>query len=169
MAISPSTTGLLEQSQVRHTLWRISNHLSLTGAGGNLASGRWHTAGHRIVYLAESPAGAMLEILVHRELDETELPAFYTLLKVVAPAQLAVELLDCSAVTEWEENFELTRGIGDEWLRSLRTPLARVPSAVMPDTWNYILNPVHEEARLREIAVTRQVRFDPRLLRKVNP
>jgi RES domain-containing protein len=46
-------------------LWRISRHRELSGTGGLRASGRWHHAGHRIVYLAESPAGALLEVCAH--------------------------------------------------------------------------------------------------------
>ena len=47
-------------------LWRISNYADLSGAGdGLLAAGRWHTRGRRIVYLADHPASALLEMLVH--------------------------------------------------------------------------------------------------------
>ncbi|MGH7819352.1 MAG: RES family NAD+ phosphorylase, partial [Candidatus Binatia bacterium] len=45
------------------TLWRISNHSELKGIGGLRASGRWHTAGRPIVYLAEHPALCLLEVL----------------------------------------------------------------------------------------------------------
>jgi len=45
-------------------LWRISNYADLSGAGGLQAAGRWHTRGKRIVYLADHPASALLEMLV---------------------------------------------------------------------------------------------------------
>ena len=54
-------------------LWRISNHLSLAGEGGLRASGRWYSRGRRIVYCAQSPAAALLEILVHFEIDVSDL------------------------------------------------------------------------------------------------
>jgi len=47
-------------------LWRISNYADLSGGGGLQAAGRWHTRGKRIVYLADHPASAVLEMLVHR-------------------------------------------------------------------------------------------------------
>ncbi|MGB9409097.1 MAG: RES family NAD+ phosphorylase, partial [Terracidiphilus sp.] len=47
------------------TLWRISNYVDLSGEGGLTASARWHTKGKPVVYLADSPAGAMLERIVH--------------------------------------------------------------------------------------------------------
>lgn len=58
-------------------LWRISNHLSLAGKGGSRASGRWHTRGRRVVYCAENAAAALLEILVHFEIEIRDLPVRY--------------------------------------------------------------------------------------------
>jgi RES domain-containing protein len=46
-------------------LWRISNYADLSGAGGLRAAGRWHSQGKRIVYLADHPSSALLEMLVH--------------------------------------------------------------------------------------------------------
>ena len=60
-------------------LWRISNHNSLSGVGGLRYGARWHTSGSRIVYLAETPAGALIEIFVHLELKESDLPRCYSL------------------------------------------------------------------------------------------
>ena len=45
--------------------WRISDYPDLNGEGGRKAGARWHTAGSRIVYLAESPMAALVETLVH--------------------------------------------------------------------------------------------------------
>jgi RES domain-containing protein len=59
----------------------------------------------------------------------------------------------------------MTRRIGDEWLASLETPLARVPSAIMPRTWNYLLNPEHPGAKQVQIAEVIKERFDNRLFR----
>jgi RES domain-containing protein len=55
-------------------LWRISNHALLAGDGGLRVSGRWHTRGKRVVYCAENPAAALLEILVHFEIEIGDLP-----------------------------------------------------------------------------------------------
>ncbi len=48
--------------------------------------------------------------------------------------------------TEAGESAEFTRNIGDAWLAGRKTALARVPSAIVPRTWNYLLNPEHPEA-----------------------
>lgn len=55
-------------------LWRITNHTTLNGEGGRRYAARWHTAGSHTVYLAASPPGALLEILLHLELSEWKLP-----------------------------------------------------------------------------------------------
>ena len=48
-------------------LWRISNYADLSGIGGLKAAGRWHSQGRRIVYLADHPSSALLEMLVHMD------------------------------------------------------------------------------------------------------
>jgi RES domain-containing protein len=152
---------------LKTTLWRISNYLDLSGEGGRRASARWHTEGRQIVYLAESPAGAMLERIVHLmdRNEEGDLPRIYQLLKVSVPDECAAKSLDVIAHVDWREHPELTRPIGDVWLASFETPLARVPSAIAPHTWNYLLNPEHPGAKQVQIAEATKERFDNRFFR----
>jgi RES domain-containing protein len=146
-------------------LWRISNHNSLSGEGGLKYAARWHNAGSRIVYLAESPAGAMIEVLVHLELEEEELPRSYTLLKVEVPEGIAIEKIDVPAGEAWKSDLDLSRRLGDQWLRGRRTALAQVPSVILPHTRNYILNPLHRDAEQITVAGVSRAAFDPRLLK----
>lgn len=146
-------------------LWRISNHLSLAGDGGLRASGRWHTRGRRIVYCSQSPAAALLEILAHFEIDVRDLPARYRLLKLRAPDDLSVEdvtLQDFAA--DWVERTDVTRAIGDRWLERSRSPLLTVPSAVVPETFNVLLNPTHSDAKRIAVMYVSAHTIDPRLL-----
>src|SRR5712691_9167774 len=100
-------------------LWRISNHATLNGRGGLYASGRWHTEGRPIVYLAESPAGALVEVLVHLELDPARLPKSYRLLKAEAPDHLTIKTITRTALPRsWTTDQIATRTVGDEWLAS---------------------------------------------------
>jgi RES domain-containing protein len=147
-------------------LWRISNHVSLAGDGGMRASGRWHTRGHRVVYCSESPAAALLEILVHFEIDVRDLPTRYRLLKLQAPDDLVVEeAATADLPTDWIERTDLTRATGDRWLQAGRSPLLRVPSAVVPETFNVLLNPGHEHARQVAVVKVSEHPIDPRFLR----
>ncbi|HXR37449.1 MAG TPA: RES family NAD+ phosphorylase [Terracidiphilus sp.] len=146
-------------------LWRISNYIDLGGWGGKKFSSRWTSLGRRVIYFAESPTAALVETLVHLEVESEDTPDFYTLLKIVVPDDLAIHPLDPPAGSEWKQDLKLTRRMGDAWLVSLETPLARVPSAIAPCTWNYLLNPEHPDAKQVQIAEVIKERFDNRLFR----
>jgi RES domain-containing protein len=150
-------------------LWRISEYPDLRGEGGRLGSARWHTAGRPVVYLAESPAGAMLERIVHLlNMDEDgkgDLPPGYNLIQVSVPDELPAKPLNTLARVDWKERQEFTQQIGNVWLASHESALARVPSAIIPRTWNYLLNPQHKDSVRIEIVEVIRERFDNRLFR----
>ena len=143
-------------------LWRISEHANLDGAGGLLAPGRWHRIGEPIVYMAESSALALLEIMVH--INKTRLPPPYQLLEIGAPDELAI--------VEWPVDHdasdkELTADWGAAFLRSSTSAaLARVPSSVAPESWNYLLNPLHPHAQRITIAAAGRWPWDARLFER---
>jgi len=146
------------------TVWRISNHETLDGSGGLRASGRWHTRGRRIVYCAPNPAAALLEVLVHAEIDLEDLPASYRYLEIEIPAATPRETLDPAALPSgWQSRLDLTRAAGDAWLDSLRTPVLIVPSVIVPETGNVLLNPSHPEAAGVSIRRVHTHPLDPRL------
>jgi RES domain-containing protein len=147
------------------TLWRISDHADLNGFGGRKFSSRWTSLGRLVVYMAESPAGALLEVLVHVELEEDELPDEYQLLQISVPDDLNIRALDDPLPPDWRERQRVTQRIGDHWLVSRETPLARVPSAIAPHTRNYLLNPEHPDAKQVQIVEVIKERFDNRLFR----
>ena len=133
-------------------LWRISVFIDLSGRGGLLASGRWHQAGRAVVYLAESPAAAMLEVLVHLEIDAEDIPDNLRLLRVDMPDNVSIR--QASPLPEqWEEHVEQTRTLGGSWLAEGSSLLLAVPSAIMPHTTNYLFNPLHPEADQANVSV----------------
>jgi RES domain-containing protein len=130
----------------------------LDGAGGLAVQGRWHSKGRPIVYLADSSALAMLEMLVHLEVET--LPPPFQLLKVSAPDDLAND--------KWPKRRdprepEATRAWGDAWLEAGATPLARVPSVVVPNGVNWLLNPGHPDAAKLRIEGSSRWPWDKRL------
>lgn len=141
-------------------LWRISEHPALDGAGGLLVAGRWHSKGRRVVYLAESSALAMLEVLVHLEVATVAPP--FQLLRITGPDGLdfqvpppALALADEAATRAW----------GDAWLARGDSALAKVPSKVAPMAANWLLNPAHEAAPLFKVEAASRQPWDPRLFR----
>jgi RES domain-containing protein len=146
-------------------LWRISNHASLSGDGGLLASARWHSRGKRIVYLADHPASALLEVIVHLEVKAEDMPDGFQLLKIDGPDDLAVDQPDPAELpADWRGRVSLTQRIGDVWLNQGVTSLLRVPSAIVPETNNYLLNPAHPDAARIVVASALRAAFDARLM-----
>jgi RES domain-containing protein len=147
-------------------LWRISNYADLHGIGGLKASARWHTRGHRIVYLSSTPASALLEILVHLEIEEEQLPRSYRLLEIQVPDDVAIERVEDWAKLPkgWPKKLSVTRALGDQWLDRNSSALLQVPSALVPHTSNFLLNPLNKDAeRIMIISVSRE-HLDRRLL-----
>ena len=143
--------------------WRISNYVDLSGSGGVRAGGRWHSRGKRIVYLADHPAGAVLEMLVH--MDRDLLPATYRLLRVIVPETIAIEAVGADALSsDWTNQPAMTREIGDQWLDRCSSALLQVPSVIVPRARNFLLNPAHPDAAAIVVVEVIHVPFDPRLL-----
>jgi RES domain-containing protein len=142
-------------------LWRISRHRELNGRGGVFFAGRWHHAGVPVIYLAESPAGALIETCVH--LSANDVPPSFTLLKILGP-DLAFDEIEIAGLDhDWPASVETTRDLGSAWLERRSTALLRVPSALVPETANYLLNPTHADAGLFQIKSSFVYPFDARL------
>jgi RES domain-containing protein len=147
-------------------LWRISDFVDLSGQGGLLASARWHSRGRRVVYLADHPASALLEVLVHLEVDPAELPDVFQLLAVDLPDGIASETVQpIELATGWTQDFAITRAAGDRWLAEGKTAILHVPSAIVPACFNCLLNPAHRDASEISIAEITRAPFDARLLK----
>lgn len=146
--------------------WRISNHADLSGVGGLRAAARWHNRGRPIVYLAESPPGALIEILVHLEFSSpASLPRGYRLLAVETDDDIPIA--DHPALpADWASRADQTRAIGDNWLAHGATALFRAPSAIMPCVYNILLNPLHPDAAKIRITGAWEAPFDARLFKK---
>jgi RES domain-containing protein len=133
---------------------------------GLRVSGRWHTRGGRIVYCAPNPATALLEVLVHAEIDFEDIPPTLRYLEIEVPDAIQAGTLDDGALaTAGRKNLNETRQLGDEWLRAGQTALLSVPSVIVPVTWNILINPLHPDSRQIRIARIHGHVIDPRLPR----
>lgn len=142
-------------------LWRISAYSDLSGTGGERVSGRWHLAGRPVVYTAASPAGAMLEIMVHLEIDREDLPETMQLLRIELP-EGASQAPVPSLPEGWQSDTGQTRTVGNSFLDGCGALLLPVPSAIMPFTNNFLFNPRHPDA-LKATVTLVQFKPDPRL------
>lgn len=118
------------------------------------------------MYTAEHPALALLETLVHLEIESLAgLPSHYRLLCIEAPDDLLRETVSDALLGKgWRTDFARTRAIGDAWLRGGAAALLSVPSAVAPNSRNWLVNPSHRDAEKLAIAWAAMVPFDERLV-----
>ena len=145
-------------------LWRVSNYQSLDGAGGLYVSGRWHTKGQPVVYCTLNPATALLESLIHMEIDSEDRPEHFHVLRIEGLDTLSIENIDADSLPpKWPEDMAFTQSIGDRWLSARRSLLLKVPSVLVPETWNVLVNPRHAEASLLKIITVYEHAFAPRL------
>ena len=136
--------------------WRVCRapFADLSGEGARRYGGRWNSPGLPMVYTAEHPALAVLELRVHLDLPLDLIPEDYVLLRISLPDEPP------DHITRIPEN---PRATGDAWLREARTAILRVPSILVPEATNLLLNPRHPRAA--EAIPIRQTpfHFDPRL------
>ncbi|XKH61176.1 RES family NAD+ phosphorylase [Halomonas sediminis] len=144
-------------------LWRISNHTDLSGIGGTITAGRWHHKGQPVVYLADSPATALLEVLVNFEMSIDELPDRFTLLRVELPPTTSEASIYNDLPEIWHQQQHLTRSLGTNWLNESSSLLLKVPTVIVPHNCNYLFNPRHPEASLAALSVE-QFPLDSRLM-----
>jgi RES domain-containing protein len=142
-------------------LWRISNYADLSGRGGLFTAARWNQLNTPIVYCADHPASALLEILVNS--DPENWPDFFQLLEIEAPDDIPV--VEPNLPSDWRQDLELTREVGTRFISESSGVLMRVPSAILPFCFKYLLNPNLAEAAGVRIARVSRHPIDQRLLR----
>jgi RES domain-containing protein len=150
-----------------HGLWRLYRAKygpGLDGIGGTFADGRWHNRGDRVVYFGASAAIAVLERLAHTDADL--LPDDLRLARFEYPdAVPVIRIEEISALpASWMQDESATRGIARPWWRERSSCLCKVPSAILPEETNVLLNAQHPDAGSLLLVEERPFRFDPRLL-----
>lgn len=151
-------------------LYRISKRefSAIDGIGGLFYSGRWHRAGNRVVYTAQHRSLAALEYLVHLN-NASLLQHDYVIATIYVPNDCGVEVINANdLVSDWVDfkQFALTQEKGTAFLQKSVSPLLRVPSAIIPQEYNFIINPTHplmiKECKIIDI---NDFTFDGRLLK----
>jgi RES domain-containing protein len=147
--------------------WRIvkASHAdrAFSGEGAQRAGGRWNSPGVPVVYASEHKSLAVLEMLVH--LDPQDATRYLTF-RIEFDEALVERWPADRLPSGWREEMpaRASRGVGDTWVRENRSALFAVPSAIIPEELNCLLNPAHPD--FKEIAIGKPVpfTFDPRLL-----
>ncbi len=141
----------------------LSTPLSTEGA--RRYGGRWNPVGVGILYTSASPELALLEQLVHLpELPFEDLPKLF-LLTLALPDQ-PKRLTSLPEGWRKEAGYEICHRLLADWLREPDVLAVGVPSAVVPESFNYLLHPRHASYEKIELLHTAPFEIDPRLWRK---
>ena len=149
--------------------YRIADarHPIFDPTGAMLRGGRWNSIGQRVIYSAESYAGAMLEVLVHANLAVP--PKNQGVVRITIPGPLNIETVEPYALVGWDsEDLTVSREFGDTWLREMRTAVLRVPSVITEGRENNILiNPLRPQFSKILVSEPEHIHWDSRLFGSV--
>lgn len=125
-------------------------------------AGRWNREGEQMIYTANSIALACLENLVHR--SGASLLADFTVLTLFVPPGTGCHTIrENKLVDGWENKAGITRTLGSQWLKKNETLLCKVPSAIIQQEFNYLVNPFHPDFKELRIVYRQAFNFDKRL------
>lgn len=150
-------------------VWRIAVEApahaanDMSGTGAKISGGRWNSIGTPMMYCASSIALATLETLGY--LRTGSLPFNRYLVRIDVPDQVWAlrEILD-PLPGGWDAipSGMTSRRTGDRWVASNRSPLLLVPSVIVPDEHNALINPLHPQAAKITATTVRKWIYDPR-------
>lgn len=136
---------------------------AFSGFGAKQYGGRWNNKGRPVVYLAASQAQAMLEVVVHLE-SERQLQNF-SLYEVKFDENLVSVLPTDIWPKDWKNDPapSSTKQLGDEWADRQESLILQVPSTIVSDEPNYIINPFHSDLHMLDFSDPVHYPIDPRI------
>jgi RES domain-containing protein len=148
-------------------VYRISNaeySHDISGTGAKLMGARWNSKGIPVLYTSAHISLAVLEMLVNTDFKDYAIAL--DLLYINIPDQVKVTSIDLSILNnKWKEDFDYTRYIGDEIFKQKESVLIKVPSAVIQEEYNYLVNPLHADIKKIKIIKTKSFWPDERLFK----
>ncbi len=146
--------------------WRLVSEAraddAFSGEGARLYGGRWTPPGVRATYLSTSRSLAALEVLVHNA--ERAPSSRFLFFEVRFPEEFVQTISEHDLAADWRSYppRKSTVELGRRWLQDRPSPVLRVPSILIPEESNYLLNPEHPRAEEIELRHPRPFTFDPR-------
>lgn len=149
--------------------WRIIQESQLseafTGEGSRLYGGRWNHHGTPVIYLGGSLSLAALEVFVHIS-SIMPFTQKYLSFSATIPENVDIKKLDFESLpSNWREfpAPKATKDIGDKWAERKESTVLQVPSVIIPEEVNYILNPAHADFNKISFSDPKPFSFDSRM------
>ncbi len=143
---------------------RISD--AFTGEGARLGGGRWNHVGIPVVYVSETLSLAALELFVHFTRRDIQLSKSLVAIPVDIPPSLkTIEISIKTLDSGWRASPppNSTKDLGTGWVQKNSSGILRVPSAVIPEEHNLVLNPLHADFKKLKIGKARPFALDERI------
>ncbi|HEY1167299.1 MAG TPA: RES family NAD+ phosphorylase [Chitinophaga sp.] len=138
----------------RITLKRYAHELFAPGV-----SGRWNSDGKKVIYAASSVSLAIMENLVRR--NGYGFNVDFAIMVIEVPDHISIVTYTLENLPPgWNDpgSYAVSQPVGDAWYDSMKTPVLKVPSAVVPQEFNCVLNSLHPDyVHIKLIAVTKFV------------
>jgi RES domain-containing protein len=159
-------------------VWRIATNAptykadDLSGTGARITGGRWNGVNVPVVYCAGSIALATLETVVHLDADDLPLNRYLVSVDIPPAVWKAREShTDRTAPPGWDAlPAALTSTeFGDRWITEQRSAVIELPSVIVPEELNILINPVHPDAKKIKATIERKWLYDGRLLEPAAP
>ena len=145
-------------------LYRITHKKYSTNLSASGMEGRWNSAGKKVIYCAESIALAFLENMVRRQ--GVGFNDLFKIMFINVPDTLAITTVEVKSLDKrWRDfnDYSHCQPIGDKWFDDCKTPLLKVPSAVLPENYNYIINTEHRDYKKIQLVQTTDLVPDERI------
>lgn len=143
----------------RLTTGRFAHDIS--GTGAKINGGRWNPAGLGGLYTSQYISLAILEILVRA--SRATSPVSYTLTSFEIPENSIYQIQSGKLKNEWKYDLKYTQGIGEDFLIDNQSLCLKVPSAIVPQENNFLLNPLHPDFKKVKIIASELLELDKRL------
>jgi RES domain-containing protein len=140
----------------------LAKYTSSLNASGRAA--RWNPNDIEMIYTAGSRSLACLENVVHR--NQIGLNQSFKVMTIEIPDDFCILTIEQKKLqTGWTEfhNMPVTQKLGEEWIKEAKSPVLRVPSAIINAEYNYLINPLHPDFKSIKLLKSEIFIFDKRI------
>jgi len=136
----------------------------LSGKGAAKYGNRWNSKGTEIIYTSQSRALAVAEVAVH--LSIATLPSDYVMIEIDIPNSIEIKTIEHKDLPiNWKNHppSVSTQKIGDAFIDAMEFCILKVPSVVVQDDFNFLINPYHKDFKKITIFEIKDFPFDKRI------
>ena len=146
-------------------VYRITNEAykdDISGSGAALYGSRWNSKGTYLLYTSQFISLSILESLVH--LRRQEIPPSQFLLHIEVPDEQEIAEISYKKIKKnWREEIDYTQWLGDQFIQNKQSLIFKVPSVIVPQENNVLLNPLHPDFKKVKIIASELLELDKRL------